>query len=155
MNSTRRGFLTTFAGLAAISPWRPGWSEPPPRGAHDTSPSAATASPESPPDRPGSWLSLPRLPLMRQHLKSLGETRATDCFVAALAMERIRTGKALGFFYQGGSEPGSFRVVLPVLLFTVPIHAGAPDLKREPVYLLAHCRTRQAARTFRLDRISL
>lgn len=163
MTPTRRGFLASLAGMAAVSPWRLGWSVPSPGGAHDRAPAAATASSRSKiQDHTtndehwiDAWLSRPRLPLARKHLKSLGETRAVEWFVAALALERIRTGKPLGFFYQGGSEPGAGRNVLPVLLFTVPSNLENPDLTREPVYLLTHCLKRNAARSFRLDRMSL
>ena len=193
MISTRRGFLSTLTGLATTSPWRIGWSSPPPPpSAHDTLPSAATVSilacrntgfpstvtrtPEEsvtisanhapsrkqPPPELRSippwldrWLRLPRLPLMRNHLLQLGMAHNAECFTAALLAERIRTGKPAAFTYNGGSSPGETRTVIPVFLFSVPENVDHPDLTREPVYLLAHCLTRHATRTFRLDRISL
>jgi hypothetical protein len=207
MNSTRRGFLSALSGVVAIPPWRVGWCELPPRVAHDTSPSAATATGNSVRqdfsaaghggstseattrsaktsaaagsrtsvrdttaigndyiDQPflsaneawlDAWLRLPRLPLMRDQLRPLGKERAVEWFIASLALERIRNGELLAFFYRGGSEPGAFRKVIPVFLFTVPSDLANPDYSREPVYLLAHCLSRKAARTFRLDRISL
>ena len=165
MKSTRRGFLSALTGMVAIPPWRLGWSELPPRVAHDTSPSTATV-PGNPASDPGhpvgsdtlwleSWLRMPRLPMMREQLPQLGPDRQIEWFLASLSLSRISSGESIDFFYQGGSEPGAFRQVLPMFLFTVPTDPANPDYARQPVYLLAHCLTRKAARTFRLDRISL
>jgi predicted DNA-binding transcriptional regulator YafY len=61
------------------------------------------------------------------------------------------------FTYHGGSDPGQSRKVLPILLFqkihpeTDPHIPHIPNTS--PIYLLAHCQTRNAPRTFRLDRI--
>jgi hypothetical protein len=102
-----------------------------------------------------AWLQLPRLPFMSNHLPLLVEGRIIEWFIASLLMEHIRKGEPFVIFYRGGSEPGAYRKVLPVFLFTVPADPAAPLDAREPVYLLAHCLTRKAARTFRLDRIQL
>ncbi len=158
MISTRRGFLTTLAGLATVSPWRAGWKETSPPDAHDTPPSPATASAAGHHEDqpwPDTWLLRPRLPLARSHLPQLGKSRESEWFTAALLMERLRNGRPIHFLYQGGSTPGESRNVLPVLIFTVPTDLENPDHTQEPLYLLAHCLTRQAARTFRLDRIQL
>lgn len=92
---------------------------------------------------------------MREHLPLLGPDRAVEWFLASLSLSHIRSCKSIAFFYQGGSEPGVFRRVLPMFLFTVPADLANPDFSRECVYLLAHCPKSQAARIFRLDRISL
>lgn len=161
MISTRRGFLSTLAGMAAVSPWRTGWSETPSSGAHDNPPSAATASALlefANSEEAGTWLDawnrLPRVPLLREQFPQLGKDRQVEWFNASLITCRIQEGREFGFTYESGSEPGTWRNVLPVLLFTVPANPEAPDLSRKPVYLLAHCLKRQAVRTFRLDRIA-
>lgn len=161
MISTRRGFLSTLAGLAAASPWRAGRRESPPLGAHDTSPptATATASPEfldlaETEAWLDAWQGLPRVPLVREQFPQFGKDRQVEWFHASLITCRIREGRSFDFLYQGGSEPGTWRNVLPVLLFTVPAQSESPDLTREPVYLLAHCLKRNAVRTFRLDRIA-
>lgn len=161
MISTRRGFLSTLAGLAAASPWRTGRSESPTLGAHDTSSPAATASatPEfldlaETEEWLEAWQCLPRVPLVREQFPQFGKDRQVEWFNASRITCRIHEGREFGFIYEGGSEPGTWRNVLPVLLFTVPAHPESPDLTREPVYLLAHCLKRNAVRTFRLDRIA-
>ena len=102
-----------------------------------------------------AWLQLPRLPLTREQIPLLGQDRLVEWYNASYISARMRNGRSVDFIYNGGSEPGTMRNVQPVFLFTVPEDLTEPDMKREPVYLLAHCLKRQAARTFRLDRISL
>lgn len=158
---TRRGFLSTLACMAAISSWRKGRSELPPRGAHDTSPFPATASAAKEFSNVAktdagldTWQRLPRVPVVRSQFPQFGKERQLEWFNALRIKCCIQEGRGFGFIYEGGSEPGTWRNVLPVLLFTVPAHSGSPDLRREPVYLLAHCLKRNAVRTFRLDRIA-
>lgn len=165
MISTRRSFLTTITGatgMVAAWPWRKGSGETPPRSTHDNASSSATAT--CPPasaefqetaDWLNAWQRLPRVPLVRDQIPGLGEKRSAEWFHAALISYRIREGRPFDFFYQGGSEPGAWRSVHPVLLFTAPTQPGPPDLTREPLYLLAHCLKRHAVRTFRLDRLHL
>ena len=65
--------------------------------------------------------------------------------LAALILQRIRTGCPFDFHYFGGSEPGKPRRVLPVQVFTTALDgtlrgAGDPN----PLYLLAWCQARNA-----------
>lgn len=73
--------------------------------------------------------------------------------IATSLLSVMREGVAdFHFTYQGGSEPGTTRQVQPILLFQK--FEFAYDLpERFHLYLLAFCQSRQAARTFRLDRI--
>jgi len=98
------------------------------------------------------WLRLPRLPLISADLEQIGDPQERD--LAALILQRIRSGIPFDFRYFGGSEPGKLRRVLPVLVFTtapddLPCGAGDPN----PLYLLAWCQSRNAPRTFRLHRM--
>lgn len=52
---------------------------------------------------------------------------------------------AAQFFYLGGSTPGQVRTVRPLEIFRVECEG--------PIYVRAWCETRQAERTFRMDRI--
>lgn len=95
---------------------------------------------------------MPRLPVVSADLPQIGDPQ--ERALAALILQHIRSGSAYDFYYFGGSEPGKFRRVLPVLVFTtalddLPCGAGDPN----PLYLLAWCQYRDAPRTFRLDRI--
>lgn len=102
-----------------------------------------------------AWLRLPRLPVLRDQLPQLGPDREIEWYLASLALSRIQSGKSIHFTYHGGSEPGTFRQVVPMFLYAVPSNLADQDLAREPLYLLAHCLRRKAPRTFRLDRIAL
>jgi predicted DNA-binding transcriptional regulator YafY len=75
--------------------------------------------------------------------------------VAVFILKRLEAAATLDFAYYGGSQPSERRRVRPVLLFH-KIHPK-PELEiasPSPLYLLAWCLTRQATRTFRLDRIA-
>lgn len=99
------------------------------------------------------WLRLPRLPVVSVDLPQIADPQERD--LAALILQRIRSGRPFDFQYFGGSEPGKLRCVLPVLVFTtalddLPCDAGDPN----PLYLLGWCQSRNAPRTFRLDRMA-
>lgn len=99
------------------------------------------------------WQRLPRLPVISADLPQIANPQ--ESHLAALILQRIRSGSPFDFHYFGGSEPGKLRRVLPVLVFStavddVPYGEGVPN----PTYLLAWCLTRSAPRTFCLDRIS-
>jgi predicted DNA-binding transcriptional regulator YafY len=98
------------------------------------------------------WLRLPRLPLLTEDFSVIPNLKERS--LVALILVSIGLGEPFQFQYFGGSEPGKSRRVLPVMLFTtrlddVSCGVGTPN----PIYLLGWCQTRQAARTFRLDRI--
>jgi hypothetical protein len=69
------------------------------------------------------------------------------------------------FRYLGGSEPGPIRRVLPTWLFYLDYFthyqfveedpSEIPDFDDSPLFLQAWCQSRNAPRTFRLDRIQL
>ena len=117
--------------------------------------SPAASLPDNTPHHLDAWQRLPRLPLTRRQLAQFRDTRDNESFIAALLIHRIHIGKPVTFTYHGGSTPGQPRTALPTFLFTVPTDLLNPDLAREPFYLLAHCTSRNAPRTFRLDRIRL
>jgi predicted DNA-binding transcriptional regulator YafY len=92
------------------------------------------------------------LPVLSDDLPQILEPRERD--LAALILQRIRSGNSFDFHYFSGSEPGKLRKVLPVLLFTtaldgMPSGVGTPN----PIYLLAWCQLRNAPRTFSLNRM--
>ena len=76
--------------------------------------------------------------------------------LAAQILQRMRSGTPFTFQYLGGSEPGTRRQVLPVMLFTTDDDTNPASCQPElgPIYLLAWCQSRNAPRTFRLDRMS-
>lgn len=82
---------------------------------------------------PAGWHTLPRRPV----------TAATDPAAVAI-LDAIRRGHPVTLAYSGGSTPGARRTLTPALLFTLD---GFPH-----TYLTAYCHSRQATRTFRLDR---
>ena len=196
MTTTRRSFISSILGLAVISPWRPGWSSPPSKSAHDTAPAAVTVSPVNEPvdwasqqsSRPAlsdapwldSWNRLPRHPVLQDDLQwfeewthnernheltrphgpvllSTFDRRLEEIRTAFRIHQAITSGRPTTFIYQGGSQPGTRRKVIPVMLFTTPPkaqhHDSSPEM--EPLYLLAHCLIRHATRTFRINRILL
>ncbi|MBN8457535.1 MAG: hypothetical protein J0M04_06845 [Verrucomicrobia bacterium] len=75
----------------------------------------------------------------------------------------IRSGRAFAFRYSGGSAPGDSRRALPTSLFGLDLASHyqflvddpgeIPEPADGPLYLLAWCQTRNAPRTFRLDRM--
>jgi hypothetical protein len=88
------------------------------------------------------------------HQRDLGE----------VILRHIGEGIPISFRYAGGSEPGAVRTVLPTLLFSPDLcpyrmcyedPTELPDPSETPIYLLGWCQTRQAARTFRLDRMEI
>lgn len=148
----RRTFFQLFAGF----------SIPLPRGHTEHSPEAAGPAHKRvqflplndvpDPEWLRDWLRLPRLPVLSDDLPQIAEPQERD--LAALIIQRIRSGIPIDFRYFGGSEPGKPRQVLPVQLFTTApdgMPSGADD--PNPIYLLAWCQSRNAPRTFRLDRM--
>lgn len=126
---------------------------------HADSPYPATTSPRfsaatADPSWLEAWLRLPRVPLGRAPFPQLGTNRLHAWQTATLISQHIELGSQLGLIYEGGSEPHAWRNVLPVHLFTVPTHGDQPNLTNDPIYLLAYCLKRRAARIFRLDRIT-
>jgi predicted DNA-binding transcriptional regulator YafY len=84
--------------------------------------------------------------------------------LAEIVMRHISGNIPISFRYVGGSEPGAIRTVLPTLLFYQDYFTyyqfcedptEYPEFNESPLYLLGWCQTRQAARTFRLDRMVL
>jgi predicted DNA-binding transcriptional regulator YafY len=97
------------------------------------------------------WLKMPMQPI---HFAAEIPPQAPSITLPIFAAIHDRKGE-IQFTYQGGSEPGQRRHVLPILLFqkiTSQADSELPNLS--PIYLLAHCLNRKASRTFRLDRIS-
>ena len=114
----------------------------------------------APPPWLAEWLRLPMLPVVSEaDLEGCHDQHVLN--VASRIRAGFGGGEALVFRYHGGSEPGRVRSVLPVLLFRKFDPAGSDGGTKPlvttpgPIYLLAHCRIREAARTFRLDRMAL
>ncbi|MCB1203723.1 MAG: hypothetical protein KDN18_05655 [Verrucomicrobiae bacterium] len=103
------------------------------------------------------WFRLPMQPVISpRDLESCRDERVRD--LAKTILAHPGGGVPLVFHYHGGSDPGSLRSVFPVLLFRkfdpdLPASEGIEDVASDPIYLLAHCQVRGAARTFRLDRM--
>ena len=144
---------TFFQLLAGIPIPRIGWHEGPSPKSTGPPPKPVPLLPANDPPDPEwlqEWLRLPRLPVISADLPHIADPQERD--LAALILQRIRSGSPFDFHYFGESEPGKLRRVLPVLVFTtalddMPCGAGDPN----PLYLLAWCQYRNAPRTFRLD----
>ena len=142
---TRRTLLGLFSAL--LTPRLPGSApqETRPAGMH----------PEIDPWFPAStlddWLRLPMRPILDPEILPTAYQK-----LARQLLERMTDGQPVDFTYHGGSDPGTLRRVLPVLLFQ-KLDPELPEIDAlgEPTYLLAYCQTRNAPRTFRLDHITL
>lgn len=107
------------------------------------------------------WQSIPRLEVREDDLPLLSDSHQRA--LAAEILMRIRGGRPFAFRYLGGSTPGEIRRVLPTSLFGLDLASHYhflvedptefPEPADDPLYLLAWCQTRNAPRTFRLDRI--
>ena len=123
----------------------------------------AETAPPTPIENPEwlrEWREIPKLEVFAKDL--LEHENPHERAIATVILDQIQSGKPFTFRYYGGSEPGSVRAVLPTLLFFpdfCPFRMGyedpteLPDPSEIPMYLLGWCQTRQAARTFRLDRM--
>jgi hypothetical protein len=134
----RRTFFHLLAGIQLPGVrWHQGLSQK----SADPAPKPVPVLPAD--DKPDpEWLlellRLPRLPVVSAALPQIGDPQERD--LAALILQRIRSGSPVDFHYFGGSEPGKLRRVLPVLVFTtalddLPFGEGNPN----PLYLLAWC----------------
>lgn len=112
---------------------------------------SACAERLTPPSGLEAWLRLPMQPLL-----AAADVPPACREASAWVFEGMSAGAALSFIYQGGSEPGTRRSAIPVLLFQ-KIDPSFPEQNPfdKPVYLFAFCQTRNAPRIFRLDRMSL
>lgn len=120
-------------------------------------PGPVPGSPPAPPPWLEEWLRLPLRPVI--HPDELGSgVHPRVRQLASRILAGTNGGGPLTFRYHGGSDPGGVRSVHPVLLFRKfdpadPAPEPADRRAAKPLYLLAHCRTRGAARTFRVERI--
>ena len=112
---------------------------------------SACADRPTPPSGLEAWLRLPMQPLL-----AAADVPPACREASAWVFEGMSVGAALSFIYEGGSEPGTRRSAIPVLLFQ-KIDPDFPEQAPfdKPVYLFAVCETRNAPRIFRLDRMSL
>ena len=104
---------------------------------------------------------MPRVEMREDDLPHLHDPCQRN--LAAVILPRIRSGRSFAFRYLAGSSPGEIRRVLPTSLFRLDPAShcqflvggvgGIAMLTDTPLYLLAWCQTRNAPRTFRLDRI--
>lgn len=158
METTRRGFLAAFSGFVLAPPRKEAAGQShlelsaPSR--DSTTPYSLFSHPSDDPAWLTAWLRLPRLPIMPDHLPHFAEFRRAEFELSCSILSHIQSGKPLTFTYHGGTEPETRRRVLPTFLYATPSNIAHPELSHEPLYLLAHCLTRKAPRTFRLDRIT-
>lgn len=125
---------------------------------HDSLAIPDSTIPDAPPTDPAAlreWLQVPR-----GHVSAEDLPWHRDVHQRALAAEilrRMADGAPLSFRYDGGSDPGRQRQVLPVWLFQPDYQAyyldDQPEPDETPIYLHAWCCLRRAARIFRLDRM--
>ncbi len=110
---------------------------------------SACANRPTPPSCLEAWLRLPMQPLL-----AVADVPPACREAAAWVFGSLSVGAALSFIYEGGSEPGTRRSAIPVLLFQ-KIDPDFPeqDLFDKPVYLFAFRQTRNAPRIFRLNRM--
>jgi predicted DNA-binding transcriptional regulator YafY len=157
----RRSFFQAFA-TALLPPSLLAAAKP----VHPTSePSARTLRHPTPvpdPEWLREWREIPKLEVFAKDLPDHDDPHQRALGDAIL--QHIGEGSPFTFRYTGGSEPGAVRTVLPTLLFSPdfcpfrmccedPTDLPAPS--ETPIYLLGWCQTRQAARTFRLDRMEM
>ncbi len=108
------------------------------------------------------WREVPKQEIFAENLPYHESPHQRD--LGEIILRHIADGAPFSFRYTGGSEPGAVRTVLPTLLFSPDFcpyrmcyedPTELPEPNQTPIYLLGWCQTRQAARTFRLDRIQL
>ena len=155
----RRTFIEILSGLLVARPeWplgNPPAPLPPMSHPPGIEPSIAPRVSETAPEWLTEWLRLPRLDLLREDLPQIPDPDQRE--LATEILRRMQSGTPFPFRYFGGSDPGTRRQVLPVMLFTTVADTAADTASCQPelgpVYLLAWCQSRSAPRTFRLDRM--
>ncbi|MBN8459848.1 MAG: hypothetical protein J0M04_18615 [Verrucomicrobia bacterium] len=151
----RRSFFQIISGLLLPVPFSRGSSP-----SSDTP--ACGALPFVPdPEWLREWHRIPRLEIREDDLPHHNDRQQRE--LAATILRHIRGGAPFAFRYQGGSDPGIIRRVLPTSLFCPDYFShyayvtddptGVPDLADTPIYFLGWCQDRNAPRTFRLDRV--
>ncbi len=158
----RRNFFQLLSGLAIPLPhWhtalRPASATTAP------APSAAQASIPAHPEWLREWLRVPRVEVFAEDLDDYNYPRLAA--LGEVILSHISSGQPITFRYLGGTEPGKTRTVLPVLLFypdlftyyqySVEDPSEIPEPADTPLYLLSWCLSRNAPRTFRLDRMQV
>ncbi len=108
------------------------------------------------------WREIPKLEVFAKDLPYHEDPHQRE--LGEIILRHIGEGTPFTFRYTGGSDPGALRTVLPTLLFypdywnyyqsRVDDPGEITDAAQMPIYLLGWCQTRQAARTFRLDRMA-
>jgi hypothetical protein len=157
----RRSFFQTLAAallpqpvIAAARTLQPG-CKPPVCTLHNP-------APIQDPEWLQEWREIPKLEVFAKDLPYHQDPHQRE--FGEIILRHIGEGTPFTFRYNGGSEPGAVRTVLPTLLFSPDFcpyrmcyedPTGLPDPSEVPIYLLGWCQTRQAARTFRLDRMEL
>jgi predicted DNA-binding transcriptional regulator YafY len=83
--------------------------------------------------------------------QNTGKSEVSEEFSSNSKIGRLnaaaRNGETVKIIYRGGSTPGASRKIKPKEIF---VKQGY-----DPVYVEAFCKTREANRTFRLDKISI
>ncbi len=150
----RRNFITAITSLfgpAAFGSLRAGRHDCPgrPGTSAESSPIGSSTKSEDE-DALAAWRRLPMQPIIA--MADL-DFNSSDFPTAVWILIRLSNPEAfLEFFYNGGTEPGSRRRVLPAILYH---KIQDPALPHPPLYLLGWCTQRNAPRNFRVDRISI
>lgn len=147
----RRTFIEILSGLLVP---RPGWVSGDRPAAHPPAIESRIASwvDGTDPEWLTDWLRMPRPTLLPEDLPQIPDPDQRE--LAAQILRRMQSGAPFPFQYFGGSDFGTRRQVLPVMLFTTSDDNNAPwEFELGPIYLLAWCQSRDAPRTFRLDRM--
>ena len=156
----RRAFRH-FSGILAPRPHLLAAIRPEP-GSTPTGPPLPPSAAAPLPEWLREWQRIPRLELTPEGLAGHGDPRQRS--IAASIFQRIDDSTPFTFRYLGGSQPGRVRRVLPVQLFGLDDSghcccrgdsaAALPGpATGAPIFLLAWCLSRNAPRTFRLDRM--
>ena len=160
----RRTFVQLLSNIAIPRPkWHPTDVPGTPRITPRKSDLLPTGLSADQPEWLREWLEMPRLQVFEDDLPHHNDPHQRA--LSADILPRIQSGTPFVFRYQGGSEPGKIREVLPVLLFVTDNfilyqYSGketysALDPLASPIFLHAWCLARSAPRIFRLDRIQV
>lgn len=154
----RRSFFQVLSGLLLPHPVPEAAGSPEPGPRRMMLPPAV---PGPDPEWLRQWRKIPRLEIRPEDLPLHHNPYQLE--LAAEILSRIHAGTHFTFRYLGGSVPGEIRHVLPTSLFRLDYFNDCMDVADDPtelpepagcpLYLLAWCLSRNAPRTFRLDRM--
>ncbi len=155
----RRTFFQTLAAALLPNPVIAMANDEPP-GHEPPALALPSTAPIQDPEWLQEWRKIPKVEIYAKDLECHDDPQ--QCAMAEVIMRYIPGNIPLTFRYSGGTEPGAVRTVRPILLF-YPDYCPhrmfyedpteLPEFNQTPFYLLAWCQSRNAPRTFRLDRM--